>query len=166
MAHFSHAVDGRVYSVRVGEDCAHRRYNSRAKPYRYACLEPHPSHPDLLISVLDDHTIGMPSELVTTLVVIDIVMKELRPLLSGQIFMPQQKYRLTEKSWHGFRGHIQICIGKAARFTLTISILTRTTYSQLSVANITQGAFLMIGECILSSYIHHNQPKNRTWTAV
>lgn len=59
---------------------------SEDKPYYYACLEPHPSYPEFLISVLEDHTIDIPSKVNTTLVVIDTVKKALRPLLSGADF--------------------------------------------------------------------------------
>ena len=62
-------------------------YSSPAgKPYRYACLEPHPKWPHLLVSILEDHTIDIPSDVVTTLVVINTHTKTLHPLVSGADF--------------------------------------------------------------------------------
>lgn len=60
-------------------------------PYRYACLEPHPSRPELLFSVLEDHTNDIPSEVTTSIIVIDTVAKKIHPLLSGTDFYATPK---------------------------------------------------------------------------
>jgi len=56
------------------------------KPYRYACFELHPDYPDLLFSVLEDHTIDIPADVVTTLVIINTKTKAIYNLLSGSDF--------------------------------------------------------------------------------
>ncbi|KAF8970860.1 Alpha/Beta hydrolase protein [Flammula alnicola] len=86
VAYFSHMADGRIYCVRVKDASEPVAITPEDKPYRYACLEPYPSHPHLLVAVLEDHTDNIPSEVVTTLVVIDTTTKKLHPLLSGSDF--------------------------------------------------------------------------------
>ena len=71
-----------VSEVRFSED----------KPYRYACLEPLPGHLHLLAAVLEDHTIDRPSEIVTTLVIIDTISKTLSTLVSGADFYAMPKF--------------------------------------------------------------------------
>ena len=62
------------------------------KPYRYACLEPHPVHSDLLVSILEDHTVDLPAEVATTLVIINTKTKAVRNLLSGSDFYALPKF--------------------------------------------------------------------------
>ena len=75
------------------------------KPYRYACLEPHPKWPHLLVSVLEDHTIDKPSDIVTTLIVINTNTKSIHPLISGADFYALPRFspdgsRITWQQWH------------------------------------------------------------------
>jgi hypothetical protein len=62
------------------------------KPYRYACLEPHPIHSDLLVSILEDHTVDLPVGVVTTLVIINTKTKAVHNLLSGSDFYALPKF--------------------------------------------------------------------------
>ena len=84
---------------------ANHYYSSLAgKPYRYACFEPHPKRPYLLVSILEDHTIDNPSDIVTTLVVIDTHTKSLHPLVSGADFYTLPKFspdgsHITWQQW-------------------------------------------------------------------
>ena len=75
------------------------------KPYRYACFEPHPKKPHLLVSILEDHTIDNPSDVVTTLVVVNTDTKSLHPLISGADFYALPRFspdgnRITWSQWH------------------------------------------------------------------
>ena len=65
---------------------------SEGKPYRYACLEPLPGHPQLLAAVLEDHTIDLPSKVTTSLVIIDTKLKALQTLVSGADFYAMPKF--------------------------------------------------------------------------
>ncbi|KAH9475568.1 Dipeptidyl peptidase family member 6 [Psilocybe cubensis] len=92
VAYFSHYVDGRVYRVGVEDDSQPVPITPDNKPYRYASLDQHPTHPELLISILEDHTIDIPSEIVTTLVVINSATKTVEPLVSGADFYALAKF--------------------------------------------------------------------------
>ena len=75
------------------------------KPYRYACLEPYPKRPHLLVSILEDHTIDNPSDIVTTLVVINTINKSLHPLVSGADFYALPRFspdgnHITWQQWY------------------------------------------------------------------
>ena len=75
------------------------------KPYRYACLEPHPKWPHLLVSILEDHTIDKPSDVVTTLVVINTHTKIVHPLVSGADFYALPRFspdgsHITWQQWY------------------------------------------------------------------
>ncbi|KAJ3503641.1 hypothetical protein NLJ89_g8341 [Agrocybe chaxingu] len=93
-AYFSHLKDGRVYQVGVndGADPEPVTPAEEEKLYRYACLEPYPGAPHLLVSVLEDHTTDLPSEIVTTLVIIDTTKKTIHPLVSGADFYAAPKF--------------------------------------------------------------------------
>lgn len=103
IAYFSNLSDGGVYRVKDGgqPECV----SPEGKPYRYACLEPHPDKKHLLVSILEDHTIDNPSDVVTTLVIINTVTKSLHPLVSGADFYAMPKFspggnRITWQQWY------------------------------------------------------------------
>ena len=80
-------------------------FSLEGKPYRYACLEPHPKWPHLLVSILEDHTIDNPSDIVTTLVVINTHTKSLHPLVSGADFYALPRFspdgsHITWQQWY------------------------------------------------------------------
>ncbi|CAA7263866.1 unnamed protein product [Cyclocybe aegerita] len=91
-AYFSHLKDGRVHRVGVNDGADPEPVTPEDKPYRYACLEPYPGDPHLLVSVLEDHTIDLPAEIVTTLVIINITKKTIHPLVSGADFYAIPKF--------------------------------------------------------------------------
>ena len=75
------------------------------KPYRYACLEPHPKWPHLLVSILEDYTIDKPSDIITTLVVINTHTKSVHPLISGADFYALPRFspdgsHITWQQWY------------------------------------------------------------------
>jgi hypothetical protein len=92
--------------TRYADFCNKSRYTClEGKPYRYACLEPHPDKKHLLVSILEDHTIDNPSDVVTTLVIINTVTKSLHPLVSGADFYAMPKFspggnRITWQQWY------------------------------------------------------------------
>ncbi|KAF8901365.1 alpha/beta-hydrolase [Gymnopilus junonius] len=92
VAYFSHMVDGRVYRVQAGEGSDPEPVTPENVPYRYAAFEPHPDRPELLISILEDHTYDIPSEVITTLIIIDSAKKTIHPLLSGADFYAMPKF--------------------------------------------------------------------------
>ncbi|KAF9552486.1 alpha/beta-hydrolase [Agrocybe pediades] len=93
VAYFSNMEDGRIYRVRVEENAPEpEALTPENKPFRYACLQQHPAHPELIVSILEDHTSDVPSEVVNTLVVIDAAQKTLRPLLSGADFYAHPRF--------------------------------------------------------------------------
>ncbi|KAF8152590.1 alpha/beta-hydrolase [Crassisporium funariophilum] len=103
VAYFSNLSDGRIYRVKEGGEP--EAVSPEEKPYRYACFEPHPNHPHLLLSVLEDHTTDIPSEIVTTLVVVNTDTKTIHPLLSGADFYALPKFspngnRLAWQQWY------------------------------------------------------------------
>ncbi|KAF8797775.1 alpha/beta-hydrolase [Phlegmacium glaucopus] len=103
IAYYSNLSDGGVYQVNDGGQP--ERVTPVGKPYRYACLEPHPKKPHLLVSILEDHTHSDPSDVVTTLVVINTVTKSLHPLVSGADFYALPRFspdgnHITWQQWH------------------------------------------------------------------
>ncbi|KAF9553045.1 hypothetical protein CPC08DRAFT_738028 [Agrocybe pediades] len=73
VAYFSHLDDGSVYRVEVGEKAPTPvDITPKGKPFRFAAFEVHPLHSELLLAVLEDHPKDVPSEIVNTLVVINL----------------------------------------------------------------------------------------------
>ncbi|KAF9554636.1 alpha/beta-hydrolase [Agrocybe pediades] len=93
VAYFSNLDDGRVYRVEVGEKSSEpAAITPEGKPFRFAAFEVHPLHSELLVAVLEDHTKDVPSEIVNTLVVINVSQKTIHPLLSGADFYAQPTF--------------------------------------------------------------------------
>ena len=65
---------------------ADRRGNAEKKEYRYANFAIHPARHDLLVSVLEDHTVDTPQTVVTILAVINTTRKAVFPLVVGADF--------------------------------------------------------------------------------
>ena len=61
-------------------------WNVENPKYRYADFAAHPVRHDLLVSVLEDHTVDTPQTVVTTLCVINPIRKEVFPLVVGADF--------------------------------------------------------------------------------
>ena len=108
----------------------YRCFSLAGKPYRYACLETHPKWPHLLVSILEDHTIDNPSDIVNTLVVIDTHTKSIHPLVSGADFyalptfspdgshIAWQQWHHPDMPWDG--GEVYIADVIVRKHTLTI----------------------------------------------
>ncbi|PPQ74706.1 hypothetical protein CVT26_007557 [Gymnopilus dilepis] len=92
IAYFSHMADGRVYRVRLQDENEPEPITPEGKPYRYAAFEVYPEQPHLLVSILEDHTNDVPSEVISTFVIIDSVEKKIHPLLSGADFYALPKF--------------------------------------------------------------------------
>lgn len=67
----------------VATDC---RWTIDKKEYRYANFAVHPARHDLLVSVLEDHTVDTPQTVVTILTVINTTRKAVFPLVVGADF--------------------------------------------------------------------------------
>lgn len=59
--------------------------------HRFAGFDIHLIHPNLLVSVLEDHTLDIPS-VVTTLCIIDIEARTVLPLVTGADFYAFPKF--------------------------------------------------------------------------
>ena len=76
------------------------------KNYRFADFTVSPTHPHLLISILEDHTHPAPSDVETSLVLINTSTKTISPLLSGADFYasprfsPDGKHLVWQQWWH------------------------------------------------------------------
>ncbi|KAF9475580.1 alpha/beta-hydrolase [Pholiota conissans] len=133
VVYFSHVVDGRIYCMHSeGKVREPEAVTPGDKPYRYACLEPYPSHPELLIAVLEDHTIDVPAEVVTTLIVIDTNSKEIHPLITGSDFYASPKvspdgrklawiqWSHPDMPWEGGEVHVgDITLGEDSTLSVT-----------------------------------------------
>jgi len=76
------------------------------KNHRFADFTVSPTHPHLLIAILEDHTHPSPSDVETSLVLINTSTKTVSPLLSGvdfyasPRFSPDGKYLVWQQWWH------------------------------------------------------------------
>lgn len=115
--YFSHRKDNRVYRYRAGEE-APVAVTPENPAYRYADFDVHPTHPHLLISILEDHTKDAPSTIVNTLCIIDTEKKTIAPLVSGADFYAHarfapdgahivwQQWSFPDMSWEGGEVHV------------------------------------------------------------
>ncbi|KAI9567344.1 Alpha/Beta hydrolase protein [Boletus coccyginus] len=83
--YFSNSSDNRVYSIN-GTTQTPEPVTPERKEYRYANFAIHPTRHDLLVSVLEDHTVDTPQTVVTTLTVINTTRKVIFPLVVGADF--------------------------------------------------------------------------------
>lgn len=98
-AYYSDFTTGHVYRTRpddAGKDSSqHQRQElvtPESKVYRYADFNVHPTHPDLVVAVREDHTIDEPSQVVNTLVLIDASQKSVSVLREGKDFYASPKW--------------------------------------------------------------------------
>lgn len=102
--YFSNYSDNRVYSINAttktiepvtpgnpGQSStvtpsADRRWNVENPKYRYANFAVHPARHDLLVSILEDHTVDTPQTVITTICVINTTRKAVFPLVVGADF--------------------------------------------------------------------------------
>ena len=103
--YFSNSADGRLYRVVDGREpepvtpglsiqtsSEDKLMVVKDKPYRYACLEPHPSFSHLLVAVLEDHTIEDPAQIENRIVILDTNETSLYTLIQGSDFYAFPKF--------------------------------------------------------------------------
>ncbi|KAF8121783.1 alpha beta-hydrolase [Boletus edulis] len=83
--YFSNSADNRVYSIKATTETP-EPVTPDKKEYRHANFTVHPVRYDLLVSVLEDHTVDTPQTVVTTLAVINTARKAVFPLVVGADF--------------------------------------------------------------------------------
>ncbi|KAG8213240.1 Alpha/Beta hydrolase protein [Butyriboletus roseoflavus] len=83
--YFSNSTDNRVYSVNATTKTPEPVTPENPK-YRYANFAVHPVRHDLIVSILEDHTVDTPQTVVTTLAVINTTRKAVFPLVVGADF--------------------------------------------------------------------------------
>ncbi|KAG9315061.1 Alpha/Beta hydrolase protein [Chiua virens] len=81
--YFSNSADNCVYSVKATGNAIPEPVTPENPKYRYANFAVHPVRHDLLVSILEDHTIDTPQTVVTTLCVINTTRKAVFPLVVG-----------------------------------------------------------------------------------
>ncbi|KIJ58052.1 hypothetical protein HYDPIDRAFT_120069 [Hydnomerulius pinastri MD-312] len=84
VVYFSNILDNRVYAVKEGSSPEAVTPDNSA--YRYANFAVHPVKNNLLVSILEDHTIDTPQTVITTLCVINTELKAVFPLVVGADF--------------------------------------------------------------------------------
>jgi hypothetical protein len=102
VAYFSNYTDGRIYKVASGGQT--EPITPSDKPYRYADFKINPVNPSLIVSVMEDHTINKPAQVVNTLVLVDVQAKTVSPLVSGADFYIAPRFtpdgsRLVWQQW-------------------------------------------------------------------
>ncbi|KAE9387187.1 hypothetical protein BT96DRAFT_1005365 [Gymnopus androsaceus JB14] len=86
IAYYSDFSNTRLYKVAVKEGSQAEPVTPDNKVFRFACFDVHPTNPQILVSILEDHTNNMPSTVVNTLVIIDTEKQIVTPLVSGANF--------------------------------------------------------------------------------
>ncbi|KAG9315059.1 alpha beta-hydrolase [Chiua virens] len=84
--YFSNSADNRVYSVKAVGNAQPEPVTPDNPKYRYADFAVHPVRHDLVVSILEDHTIDTPQTIVTTLCVINTTRKAVFPFVTGADF--------------------------------------------------------------------------------
>ncbi|KAL1752504.1 Alpha/Beta hydrolase protein [Schizophyllum commune] len=102
--YFSHRSDGRVYRFKEG-DGDPAPVTPENNNWRYADFDIHPTHPHLLIAVLEDHTKPNPADVTNSLCIIDTAKSFVRPLIHGADFYAQPRFspdgkRITWQQWY------------------------------------------------------------------
>ncbi|KIJ66714.1 hypothetical protein HYDPIDRAFT_149611 [Hydnomerulius pinastri MD-312] len=84
--YFSNFRDNRVYAVKPLAGTLPQPVTPENANYRYANFSVHPVRNDLLVSILEDHTIDTPQTVITTLCVINTTHGAVFPLANGADF--------------------------------------------------------------------------------
>ncbi|KIK99166.1 hypothetical protein PAXRUDRAFT_823066 [Paxillus rubicundulus Ve08.2h10] len=104
IVYFSNYVDNRVYSVKATPQKSFdlpEPVTSENSKYRYANFAVHPVRHDLLVSVLEDHTVDTPQTVISTLCVINTTRKAVFPLVVGADFYASPSFNTsgTKMAW-------------------------------------------------------------------
>ncbi|KAH8826695.1 alpha/beta-hydrolase [Flagelloscypha sp. PMI_526] len=102
--YYSNFADGRVYRVKSDGSGEPQALTPETKVHRFADFRVHPINPDLLVSVLEDHTNPRPSDVTNTLVIINASNQTVTPLKSGADFYASPAFspdgqKLTYQQW-------------------------------------------------------------------
>lgn len=92
--YFSHFLDGRIYRTVIApeSDSTPVSVTQENKNYRYADLEVHPTSKQLIVSILEDHTLPTPADVVNTLVTINTDRSTVHPLIAGASFYASPRF--------------------------------------------------------------------------
>ena len=158
VVYFSHLVDGRVYRVVDGKEPEAVTPGSRistarviltgleGKPYRYACLEPHPSISHLLVAVLEDHTIDEPAKIENSIVVLDTNKSSVHSLIQGSDFyafptfspdgakITWQQWKHPDMPWEGSEVYIADVQFADGRLSINNQILIAGQAQEISAS--------------------------------
>ncbi|KAL1682900.1 Alpha/Beta hydrolase protein [Schizophyllum commune] len=102
--YFSQRSDSRVYRFRQGDEDPVPVTPDNSN-WRYADFDIHPTHPHLLIAVLEDHTKPKPADVTNSLYIIDTAKSSVHPLIQGADFYAQPRFspdgkRITWQQWY------------------------------------------------------------------
>lgn len=108
VVYFSNFTDLGVYSVDLNSNKGSEpvAVTPENEKYRYADFAVLPTHPHLLVAILEDHTVDIPSKVLTSLVLIDTSTKSFSPVTSGADFYaaprfsPDGKHLVWQQWWH------------------------------------------------------------------
>ncbi|KAF9644622.1 alpha/beta-hydrolase [Thelephora ganbajun] len=106
VVYFSDFSDLKVYAVDVEKGGEPIVVTPENKNHRFADFTVSPTHPHLLIAILEDHTHPCPSEVETSLILIDTSTRTVSPVVSGADFYasprfsPDGKYLVWQQWWH------------------------------------------------------------------
>ncbi|KAL1662720.1 Alpha/Beta hydrolase protein [Schizophyllum commune] len=102
--YFSQRSDGRVYRFKKGDGDT-VPVTPKNSNWRYADFDIHPTHPHLLIAVLEDHTKPNPADVTNSLCIIDTAKSSVHPFTHGADFYAQPRFspdgkRITWQQWY------------------------------------------------------------------
>ncbi|KAH7922307.1 alpha/beta-hydrolase [Leucogyrophana mollusca] len=145
IVYFSNIADGRVYSI----DTRNKRSVPEAvtpvnKAHRFANFAVHPTQHNLIVSILEDHTVDTPPTVVTTLCVIDVSTKSVTPLVSGADFYASpafspngkkiawQQWYHPDMPWEGSEIHVaDVQVGGS---TLVLENITHVAGEKINIS--------------------------------
>ncbi|KIJ14238.1 hypothetical protein PAXINDRAFT_169858 [Paxillus involutus ATCC 200175] len=104
IVYFSNYADNRVYSVKTTPQKSFglpEPVTPENSKYRYANFAVHPIRHDLLVSVLEDHTVDTPQTVISTLCVINTTRKAVFPLVVDADFYASPSFNAsgTKMAW-------------------------------------------------------------------
>ncbi|PCH34635.1 alpha/beta-hydrolase [Wolfiporia cocos MD-104 SS10] len=140
--YFSNFTDNRVYKFRDGEEPI--PVTPGNKNLRFANFSVHPTHPYLLVAILEDHTRPAPPDVITTLCTINTQSCTVSPLVSGAdfygypVFSPDgtslawQQWLHPDMPWEG--AEIYVASISASSSGITISNATYVAGKKIAIS--------------------------------